>query len=47
MRVATRRAAGPDTSRWTRELRSEVAGSSDDLADEWHTQYVIHAPWTR
>jgi SAM-dependent methyltransferase len=38
MRVATRRAAGLDAGGWTRELRSEVAGYFDDLADEWHTR---------
>lgn len=38
MRVATRRAAGLDTSGWTGELRHEVEGYFDNLAGEWHTR---------
>jgi ubiquinone/menaquinone biosynthesis C-methylase UbiE len=38
MRVATRRAAGLDADGWTPELRGEVAGFFDALADEWHTR---------
>jgi len=42
MRVATRRAAGLDSSGWTRELRSEVLGFFDGLASEWHTRSSPH-----
>ena len=38
MRIATRRAAGLDPGGWTGELRTEVAGFFDGLADEWHTR---------
>ena len=38
MRVATRRAAGFEADGWTPELRGEVAGFFDALADEWHTR---------
>lgn len=38
MREATRRAAGLQAGGWTGELRSQVEGYFDGLADEWHTR---------
>jgi ubiquinone/menaquinone biosynthesis C-methylase UbiE len=38
MRIATRRAAGLDARGWTGELRDEVEGYFDSLAEEWHTR---------
>lgn len=38
MRVATRRAAGFDTTGWTGELRDEVETYFDSLAGEWNTR---------
>ena len=38
MRIATRRAAGLDARGWTPELRGQVSGTFDDLAEEWHTR---------
>jgi len=38
MRIATRRAAGLGADGWTGELRKQVEGFFDGLADEWHTR---------
>ena len=38
IRIATRRAAGLHPDGWTAQLRDEVTGFFDGLAEEWHTR---------
>src|SRR5262245_2257575 len=38
IRIATRRAAGLHPDGWTAQLRDEVAGFFDGMAEEWHTR---------